>query len=110
MSEVEVEVFRLILEQGKYYETAEASRRSEGYGPMRYFTTNPVRYVGKFLYHVRSGYGDGSKVWAYFEEDDGNKSEVEYSYEGNTCFIEVSKDDCNKDICNKDICKKEKSE
>jgi len=87
----EVEVFRLTPKEGKYYETAEATRRTGNWDSMRYFTTNPVRYMGKFLYHERTGYHDASRSWAYFEDDNGKIINIEYSYEGNTCFREVIK-------------------
>lgn len=88
----EVEVFRLTPKEGKYYETAEATRRIGDWDSMRYFTTNPVRYMGKFIRHERTGYHDASRSWAYFEDDNGNIINIEYSYEGNTCFREVNKD------------------
>jgi hypothetical protein len=45
----ETELFRVLLEIGKCYEHAESTRR-QGYGiNKRYYTTNPLRYVGRFL-------------------------------------------------------------
>jgi hypothetical protein len=85
----EIEVFRLIPQTGHYYETAEATRRTGNWDSLKYYTTNPLRYMGKFLYHRREGYHDVSQTWAYFEDDDGNIINIKYSYEGNTCFREV---------------------
>jgi hypothetical protein len=87
----ETEVFRLRkLVPGKYYETAEYTRKTGSYGMQneKYYTTNPLRYVGKYVKTERVGWGDGGRGWEIFEKD-GQKIEVEYTYEGTTCFREV---------------------
>ena len=89
MARPEMEIFRISPEEGKCYEHIEATRSQyiRG-GNRRYFSTNQPRYVGKFIREERSGYGDGGQVWAIFN-DNGTENRVEYSYEGNTCFIEA---------------------
>ena len=44
------------------------STRSEGrYPNERYFTTNPLRYVGKYVRSERWGWGDGASGAEYFD-------------------------------------------
>lgn len=91
MSQQEVEVYRAILEVGKYYETAEYTRKTGTWGQRneKYFTTNNLIYVGRYIKTERSGWGDGSRVWSVFD-DNGKIINVEYNYEGTTCFRETS--------------------
>jgi hypothetical protein len=85
----EIEVFRITPEEGKCYEHIEATRSQYiGAGNRRYFSTNQPRYVGRFIRHESQGYGDGGHSWDIFK-DGGEENRVDYSYEGNTCFIEV---------------------
>lgn len=82
----EVQVFRLTLITGTYYKTAEYTRK-EGIWPNEtYYTTNELRYVGKFINHVEIGYGDGATHFDIFDND-GEEIRVYYSYEGTTCFV-----------------------
>lgn len=55
-SQKEVEVFRTEPTVGKYYETAEYTRKTGSWGERneRYFTTNTPRYVGQFIKTERS--------------------------------------------------------
>jgi hypothetical protein len=87
----EVEVYRLEPKMGKYYETAEYTKKTGTWGERneRYFTKNVPRYVGKFIRIERSGYGDGGRVWAIFD-DNGKQVQVEYTYEGTTSFRETT--------------------
>ena len=57
-----------------------------------YYSTNPIRYVGRFVKHIRYGYGDGGSCDAYFDNN-GKEERVGYTYEGTTCFREVSSRD-----------------
>ena len=85
-----VEVFRTVeFVPGKEYEFAFYTTR-EGHWPNeRYFTTNPLKFLGKYMYSKRyGGSGDGSRGSEHFIND-GIKIEVEYDYEGKTCFREV---------------------
>lgn len=83
-----IEVFRIQPEVGeKCYEYAEATHIQN---VTRYFTTNPLRYVGRFMKQVRWGMGDSGGARDYFVDNYGETQIVEYSYLGNTCFREVS--------------------
>jgi len=85
----EIEVFRISPVEGKCYEHIEATRSQYiGGENRRYFSRNAPRYVGKFIKTLRYGYGDGGSVIAVFQ-DGPTENKVDYSYEGNTCFIEV---------------------
>lgn len=85
----EIEVFRITPQVEKCYQHVEATRSQYlGGGKRRYFSTNQPRYVGKFVRTERTGWGDGGVVTDIFN-DNGKENRVEYSYEGNTCFIEV---------------------
>jgi hypothetical protein len=86
----EVEVFRLTPRIDKYYATATYTRKTGTWSQKneRYFTTNPIRYVGKFVEGVTTGMGDGSSHYDIFENN-GNTELVHYTYEGTTCFIEL---------------------
>jgi hypothetical protein len=91
--ENEIEVYRLVPVVGKYYQTAESTRREYAYNNQSvlittHFTKNPLKYVGKYVRTERFGYGDGSYGFAVFDNN-GREIIVHYSYEGNTCFIEV---------------------
>jgi hypothetical protein len=82
-----IEVFRIQPEVGeKCYEHAEATYVQDF---TRYFTTNPPRYVGRFMKQVRWGFGDSGGARDYFVDNYGETQIVEYSYLGNTCFREV---------------------
>jgi len=87
----ETEVFPLDPETGKCYEYAEATRKigSWSQGNERYFTANPMRYVGRFVRTERRGWGDGGEVWSIFVDNNGVEHRVDYSYEGTTSFREV---------------------
>ena len=79
------EVFRISPELGKCYETAEYTSRTGHYPNERYFTTNPVVYVGEFQRHVSSGYRDNASHADIFLLE-GKEVIVHYTYEGTTCF------------------------
>lgn len=92
----EVEVFRLTPELGKCYSTAEYTRKTGIYyndevhiGPdSQFFTTKPLRYVGRFLRTERYGSGDGRTTTSFFD-DNGTINRVDYTYEGTTSFVEA---------------------
>ncbi len=90
MSNIEIEVFRIMPKDGdKCYEYAE-STRSEGKWPdQRRFTTNKLLYVGRLVKFVEGGYRDNSWRVDYFQDNNGKEHIVNYSYEGGTCFREV---------------------
>jgi hypothetical protein len=85
---LEEEVFRIVPQINKAYETAICTRKT-GINPNnRYYTTNPVVYVGIAIKNVTYGYGDGSGGYVLFSKN-GTEEKVEYTYEGTTCFREV---------------------
>ena len=84
----EVEVFRLTPEVGKFYYTAEYTKKVGTYPNYQYYTTNPLRYVGKFLRTERYGSGDGMTATSFFD-DKGTINRVVYTYEGTTSFVEL---------------------
>jgi len=85
----EIEVFRLTPELGKYYETALLTRREGRFPDEKYYTIHTPQYVGKFMIQMRSGYGDGVQVVDIFENEKGEKVNVNYTYEGTTAYREV---------------------
>lgn len=82
----EIEVFRIILKEGKCYEYIEATRKHSHFDT--YYSTNKYKYVGKFVKTQRFGTGNGSGVTEIFDNN-GEKVEVKLSYEGMSCFKEV---------------------
>lgn len=85
----EVEVFRLCkFDPTKFYAFAYYTRRSGRYPNERYYTTNPLQYLGKHVNSERWGCGDGSGGAEYFYHG-GHIERIEYDYEGTTCFVEV---------------------
>lgn len=84
----EIEVYRMTPKVGKYYETAEYTRKTGIYPNEKYFTTNTPKYVGKFVKTEQYGLGDGAKAYSVFNNN-GNLETVAYTYEGTTCFREV---------------------
>ena len=93
MNPNEVEVFRLTtFDKEKCYEFALSTRND--WRNNKYYTTNPLQYIGKYVSSERWGSGDGSGGAENFIDDNGNNHRIEYDYDGKTCFREV---DC-KDI------------
>jgi|LakMenEpi03Aug12_release.lakeMendotaPanAssembly.Ray.scaffolds.fasta_scaffold345989_2 hypothetical protein len=91
------EVFRLTPEVGKRYRYAEATSRQGSYPTQKYFTTNEVHYVGVFKEHLQYGYRDNAIHIGVFDNY-GTEVRVNYSYDGNTCFIEIPQPRINSDI------------
>ena len=85
----EIEVYRLTPENGKYYETTTYTRKVGRWPNEKYYTTNPLRYVGEFIKHYQRGYGDGAQHWDMYMNNN-EEERVDYEYEGTTCFREVS--------------------
>lgn len=82
------EIYRLTPVVGKIYETAEYTKREGKYPKERYFTDKPLIMAGKFIKHVKTGYGDYAKHYDIFDLN-GKEKIVNYTYEGTTCFKEV---------------------
>ena len=87
----EVEIFRISPKPDTYYEFATFTRETGEHrkNNKRYFTNKTPQYVGLFIETLRSGYGDGGQVWSIFEQEDGTRIRIDYTYEGTTCFKEV---------------------
>ena len=83
------EVFRISPKEGKYYEYAEYTEKIGVWPNDRYFTTDPLRYVGKHIKHCTQGYGDGADHWDIFEDSGGQAIQIDYTYAGTTSFREV---------------------
>ena len=100
----ECEVFRMTPEKGKYYKTTTYTRKNNN----KYYSTNELRYVGKYIRHASYGFRDSAEHYAIFEKN-GIEEIVHYTYEGTTCFIEVDiinselKEELIKTINNKSI-------
>ena len=90
----EVEVFRVTPISGKYYATTTYTRTTGTWteNNKRYYSTNTITYVGKFIRGVTTGFGDVSTHYDIFEKN-GKPEIVHYTYEGTTSFIEIP-DDC----------------
>ena len=87
--EKDKEVFRLIPIIGKHYEYAESTRR-EGIWPFEKHCAplKNIIYAGVLIKIDEGGYGDNG--WRADTFRKGNKiTNIPYSYEGYTCFIEV---------------------
>jgi len=77
----DVEVFRITPIIGECYQYAESTTKRND----KYFTTNPLEYVGKLISIVSTGNRDNHSAIYTFENRIVNPS-----YEGNTCFIKVN--------------------
>ena len=88
----EIEVYRDSPKPDKYYFTALYTRKEGNWDNMRYFTTNQLIYAGKNNCCIREGWGDGATIYELFNQD-GNIVRINYTYEGTTCFIEVTEEE-----------------
>jgi hypothetical protein len=87
-NEIELDKKHYLIE-GKCYEYAEATRViNRPYVEKRYYTENPLRYVGKFVKHITSGYEVYPKLHAYVFDLYGEEIIVDFS--SRSCFREVS--------------------
>ena len=57
----------------------------------RYFSTNPLKYVGKYIGGRIQGWGTAQKEWAHFINEQGEKVIVAYNQELTTAFYELPK-------------------
>jgi hypothetical protein len=88
----EIEVYHDSPKPDKYYFTALYTRKEGKWDNQRYFTTNKPIYAGKHIRGMREGWGDGACVYELFDQDE-NIVRVNYTYEGTTCFVEVSQEE-----------------
>lgn len=88
----ETEVFRYSesnFDTNKYYEYAYCTREQGNYPNTKYYTTQQLKYVGKYVRFESWGWGDGSGCAAYFENN-GIIVRIEFDYEGKICFREYN--------------------
>jgi hypothetical protein len=81
MNNEEIQVFKITPIKDKNYFYAEATRKTG----IEYYTTNNLKYVGKYIGNYRSD--DGGRFWSIFKDGD-IENRVDYSCEGKTCFVE----------------------
>jgi len=88
----EVEVFRIYSKDfgDKEYYFALYTRKDSTNTNVKYYTTNTLKYVGKYKKKITHGFGDGSKTTLYFETFDGEEIIVELDYNGKSCFRQVN--------------------
>jgi len=81
------EVFRrTTFDENKCYEFALYTMKEGKWPNEKYYTTNPLQYVGRHINTERVGIDeDGTEIF----DDNGNINRVELDYEGKTCFREV---------------------
>jgi len=89
-------VYRLTPVIGHCYYWAEANPKLTKNG--RFYSTVPPKCVGELVKDVHTGCGDGGKKTSIFVDRDGKVTEVCYSYDGLTCFIEVERVNDNIEI------------
>jgi hypothetical protein len=85
-----MEVFRLTTKIGKKYKHGEYTQRSGRYPNEQYYAEK-VRDVGTLVEIKKGGFGDGAWRTDVFENN-GERIEVVYSYEGRTCFIAMDQE------------------
>ena len=85
-----MEIFRLTTEIGKKYKYAEYTQRVGKYPNERYYAQE-VQDVGTLLEIKEGGFADGRWRIDVFEKN-GKRIEVNYSYEGRTCFIAMDEE------------------
>jgi hypothetical protein len=64
------------------------------YPNIRYYSTNDLQYVGKFV-RIDRATGSCGQIWGIFDID-GYDVRVTYTYEGTTCFVEVPEEELKK--------------
>jgi CRISPR/Cas system CMR-associated protein Cmr5 small subunit len=81
------------LQMGRYYyvTTWTEQEKIDEY-TTRYFSTNPLRYVGKYIGGRMEGWGTEQKEWAYFTDDKGEDVVVTYNKALTTAFYEAYKE------------------
>ena len=77
-----------IQEGHYYYATTWTEKEVIDYYSNRYFTINPLKYVGKYIGGRMEGWGTEKKEWAHFINEDGDKVIVTYNQELTTAFYE----------------------
>jgi hypothetical protein len=86
----EVEVFRTFnFDTNKCYEFALATRTEGRYPNKKYYSTNPLQYLGKYTHSERWGVGDSSGGATNFINNN-KKTRILHEYDESDCFREVS--------------------
>jgi hypothetical protein len=87
---IEEEVYKLSkFDKNKCYVTGEYTRAEGNYPNKKYYiNTNNLKYVGKYVNEISSGYSDQYTITYYFENN-GITNTVTLNYAGTTCFKEV---------------------
>jgi hypothetical protein len=78
-----MEVVRFPQEGRTYYCTTFTEKVGE-FPNERYFTTNPLTYVGKYIGSRSEGWGTNQKEWSYFIND--QNEEIEITHTSTTAF------------------------
>jgi hypothetical protein len=85
-----IEVFRIVPIEGKYYKTTTYTEVKDN----KYWSTNKLRYVGKYVRHIlrfhneKSSYRNNAEHYAIFDNN-GIEIMVQYTPEKTTCFVEI---------------------
>lgn len=90
-----IQVFRDISPiVGRHYQTAFYTEKINiNKSPYSiYYTTNPLRYLGKYVRSITTGYRDAVQHKEYYNNN-GVEIELEYDYDGKTCLLEIKIDD-----------------
>lgn len=83
----ETEVYKLSeFDKNKNYEFALRTRTIGLWPNEQHFTTNQMKFLGKYVRSERwGGWGDGSSGAEIFDNN-GVTTRIEYDYDGRTCF------------------------
>ena len=87
----EEQVFRLSgadFDTSKCYEFALKTRTEGNFPREKHYTTNKLRYLGKYTGREDWGYGDNSGGAVTFVNGE-ETNRIVYDYDGKTCFREV---------------------
>lgn len=83
----EEEVFRLTkFSTDVDYEFAMKTRTFGKWPNEKYYTTNKLQYLGKYVNSESWGFGDSRGGAENFIDETGKKSKIIYDYDGLTCF------------------------
>ena len=84
-----IEVFRIrSFDKTKTYAFAPYTHKVDD----RYFTTIPLRHLGKYAYSQKWFFWDGKEGGAEYFDHNGHIERIEYDYDDTTCFVEVAMD------------------
>jgi hypothetical protein len=77
---------------GKEYYFAFYTEKEGKYPYEKYYTTNELKYLGKYVSYEEYGYRDNSGVIYTFIDNNGEENKINLDYEGKSCFLEVETD------------------